>query len=371
MKLEVSLTHVILLSLAIVPSSLGRPGAIQHDIHSDTLESRADETLPLPPPPSRPEPPVPTPSEPRASSPSEPDAPTPSEPRASSPPVGGLGRDIYVIVDTLEAVVLEDPVAGKLHPTHASILFGASLWDVPMEITVKPVDGNTETWGVFARYGSSRVEDMNEERPGADPPPDPRWIRRAALLSDNCGLTNEDILDPRSGRGIAADVWGAAPFIRIGSRAAKPSHGPLNFVMDLLRHSAFRDLRWKKNSYWQLPFLRGMRYWQQQSTIQMVKRANRIYTAVYSNPPSRKKFKIPWRQPQQPNAPSFAASSITPTATPSPSSSILAADSQSVPDPGGDNNPAADSDSDDSLQSVESQSSFWSASSSTDSSSES
>lgn len=177
--------------------------------------------------------------------------------------------------------------------THAHIVLSGTATDGPMAIQIFPKDslrqqlsgvltGNTNfrDWAVLARYGvPGKVNHTNPwMRPGPEFGTD-GTKRHANLIPEWTRLTNAQILDPHTGKGLAEKLWGDHPWVNLGTGSGtKDYSGPLTFVRKLLEHHSFFGPGWQLPHELSMALRTGAWFWRWQEKALVTIEANRIYT---------------------------------------------------------------------------------------------
>lgn len=136
---------------------------------------------------------------------------------------------------------------------HAQLVFSRTARDPEMSIQISRLQDGLD-WALIAIdhldfNKDSRFPTLH--RP-FDFPGTPLQSMKAIPIGQYTALTNEEILSPTTGDGIATRVWGKDPYIQWGNGRSQglgqswpgDYHGPLSFVGDFLRHPSVMGPDW-------------------------------------------------------------------------------------------------------------------------------
>lgn len=184
---------------------------------------------------------------------------------AVDPPMAGSGgsskpsRRVWVILTMYRPNVTNEATLrqqlGREVAVHAQISLGPTWRDVSLNVQLKAYENSYLRLALRGTYGAS------VHKGGSLPKYPVRDEFRYYELTGGTTLTNEELLDPTNGKGIASEVWGQNPWVSLGDRGATPYNGPMSFVEKLLRHPAFRGPAWKGEPMLEADFAVGKRYW--------------------------------------------------------------------------------------------------------------
>jgi hypothetical protein len=138
------------------------------------------------------------------------------------------------------------PGKGPAYAVHAVVALGGTPLDVPMNLNIGTWPDIDQNYALRAQFGISPNSDATT--PFVPPCSGTAHMGNARAmelrLPWGVRLRNEEILDPRSGFGIATRVWGSDPWIVYGQRPVEPERGALSFIAKLLAHPGFFGPDW-------------------------------------------------------------------------------------------------------------------------------
>lgn len=215
------LTRLIIVGISLIPSSQGRPSGhsvadvVKHEqqYRNRTLEIRAGDGL-----------------------------------------ASGKQRWMWIMLSTVSRSAIQVPDIGSAYPVHASLFLSETKDDEAMTVDVGTMDGTREGIALIGRYGEplQRYRDNVFAWPFPSPstPSSPSTANRAfrlhsQQLPQQTRLTNRQLLDWRTGWGLASQVWARDASVDQGHGRTSPYKGPLTFVETLISHPALLGPDWR------------------------------------------------------------------------------------------------------------------------------